>query len=63
MKAGTYEINVAHAYAHFAINPMGGLSTMRGRMDVQKGAIRIGDAPSNSRIEVEANKPVDGSES
>lgn len=51
LKPGLYDIDASHAYAHFAINHMG-LSTMRGRMDVRKGTIRIGDDPSNSTIEV-----------
>ena len=51
LKPGRYKIDTAHTYAHFAIDHMG-LSTLRGRMDVRKGTIRIGDDPSHSAIDV-----------
>lgn len=51
LKVGSYKVDTAHTYAHFAIGHMG-LSTLRGRMDVRKGTIRIGDDPSNSTINV-----------
>lgn len=54
IKAGTYQIDPAHSFAHFRIRHMG-VSTLGGRLDVASGTICIGDTPSNSTVELTLN--------